>query len=585
VNGSAPRSLAQAARPFLGHGVGLRVPHYGRALEGSLDVDWVEVISENFMRPGGRPLAVLERVRRELPVVLHGVSLAIGSVAPLDRGYLRALRALVDRVEPAWVSDHLSFGRVGAHHAHDLLPLPYTEEALALVVERVLAVQDVLGRPLVLENVSSYVGYLASRMSEWEFLAEVARRADCRLLLDLNNVVVSAANHGFAAEDFVAGLPADRVWQLHLANHDVRPTHRLDSHRGAVPDEVWRLYDATLARLGPVSSLVEWDEEIPTWETLRAEQRKAAARAAAASRPAATSATPAPPAAGTIATRPVTPAPPTSLAATQALFWRLITSPRGVADHVAVHGDDEVERTFLDTPAFDRVARLEVYADAYFWRLLGVAREMFPLTAWLLGRERFHDLVTDYLLVHPSTEPDIGRVGDALPSFVAGHRYAVDGLAEIAAIELADAVALHGADDRPATRAELGAIPAEAWPALHLRAVATARLLPCRLDLDALEASRAAGGSPPVDPAALPGARDGDHILVWRRGHATRRRAVGPAEAAALAGLLTDGGASFAALCASADTPATAAAWLARWVDDGLVAIVTVGVAPGAPLS
>lgn len=269
-----------AGRPYLGHGVGLRVPHYGRALSGELDVDWIEVISENFLGGGGRPRAVLESIRQSgLPLVLHGVSLSIGSVEAPSDDQLARLGELMRRFEPAWVSDHLCWSSFGGHHTHDLLPLPYTEEALGVVVANVSRVQDCLQQPILLENVSSYVGYRASAMPEWEFLSEVARRSGCFILLDLNNVVVSAHNHGFLPARYLEGIEPERVRQFHLANHSDAGTHKFDDHRGAVPEEVWALYEAALERFGPVSSLIEWDEDVPSWETLRSEQREARARA------------------------------------------------------------------------------------------------------------------------------------------------------------------------------------------------------------------------------------------------------------------------------------------------------------------
>lgn len=266
-------------RPYLGHGVGLRVPHYARVLEQGVDVDWIEVISENFFGGGGRPWAVLERVRRDVPLVFHGVSLGIGSPEPPRRDYLQQLKLLADTFEPAWLSDHLCWTHFGGHQSHDLLPLPYTEEALERVVRHLGHVQDFLGRRILLENVSSYVGFTASSLSEWEFLSEVARRADALILLDLNNVIVSAYNHGFAPCDYLAGVAAERVWQYHLANHSDKGAYKLDDHRGAVPDEVWQLFDEAERRFGPVSSSIEWDEEVPSWETLKAEQARACAHA------------------------------------------------------------------------------------------------------------------------------------------------------------------------------------------------------------------------------------------------------------------------------------------------------------------
>ena len=266
-----------AAPLQLGHGVGLRVPHYGKALDGTLDVDWVEVITENFLGHGGRPRAVLLGARSQVPVVMHGVSLGIGSVEPLDCDYLDQVAALCALAQPAWVSDHLCWGRVGGQHAHDLLPLPYTEESLTLVVERVTQVQEHLARPLVLENVSSYVAYVHSEMPEWEFLAEVTRRSGAKILLDLNNVIVSAKNFGFDPRAYIEGIPQDAVWQFHLANHTDRGHYKFDSHRGPVPEEVWALYRHALRRFGPISTLVEWDEDVPAWDILRAEARRAAA--------------------------------------------------------------------------------------------------------------------------------------------------------------------------------------------------------------------------------------------------------------------------------------------------------------------
>jgi uncharacterized protein (UPF0276 family) len=259
----------------LGHGVGLRREHFERVLAAPTRVDWFEVVSENFMVAGGRPLHVLERVRRDHPLALHGVSLSIGSTDPLDTAYLERLARLAERIEPAWISDHLCWTGVGGHNAHDLLPLPYTEEALEHVVARVGAVQERLGRRIALENVSSYLEFAGSTLPEWEFLAEVAERADCGILLDVNNVYVSAANHGFDPEKYLAALPAERVWQVHLAGHSDRGSHLLDTHSCRVADAVWELYAFATRRIGAVASLVEWDEAVPDWDTLEAESLRA----------------------------------------------------------------------------------------------------------------------------------------------------------------------------------------------------------------------------------------------------------------------------------------------------------------------
>jgi hypothetical protein len=267
-------------RPDLGHGVGLRPKHFGGFFDGRPPVDWVEATSENFMAPGGRPIAVLEKVRRDIPVALHGVSLSIGAVDPLNADYLADLRDLIRRIDPALVSDHLCWGSHGGRYAHDLWPLPYTEEAVAHVVARLTMVQETLGRQILLENISSYVCYRDSTMPEWEFLAAVAERADCGILLDVNNVYVSSENHGFDSRKYIASVPASRVAEIHLAGHTDKGTYLLDSHDAAVASEVWDLYGYTLQQLGRVPTLIEWDDQIPELDVLVAESRKAASVAA-----------------------------------------------------------------------------------------------------------------------------------------------------------------------------------------------------------------------------------------------------------------------------------------------------------------
>ncbi len=263
--------------PLLGHGVGLRTQHYATVLDEQPRVDWFECISENFMVAGGNPRRVLRQVRERYPVVLHGVSLSIGSIDPLNPGYLHELAALAAETEPAWVSDHLCWSSVGGHFSHDLLPLPYTEEALAHVAERVLRVQDQLKRQILIENVSSYVTFTQSTLTEWQFLAALCERADCGLLLDVNNVFVSAFNHGFDAAQFIDGIPTGRVGQIHLAGHSDYGTHLLDTHDHSVCDGVWALYRRAVERFGRVSTLVEWDDHIPPFAEVLAESRKAAA--------------------------------------------------------------------------------------------------------------------------------------------------------------------------------------------------------------------------------------------------------------------------------------------------------------------
>jgi hypothetical protein len=274
-------SRRPAEAPFLGIGVGLRPAHYAEVLErgprGELGVDWFEAITENYMVRGGRLPRVLAAVRELAPIVLHGVSMNVGSVDPLDQRYLDELTRLVRRFDPRWVSDHLCWTGVGGRNLHDLLPLPYTEEVVRHVAGRIRRVQERLGRRIAVENVSSYVSYAESRLMEWEFLSAVAEEADCGILLDVNNVFVSARNHGFDPAEYLDAIDPARVFQLHLAGHREDPPLLVDTHDHPVCDEVWALYARVLRRLGPVSVLIEWDGNIPSFDRLCEEAARARA--------------------------------------------------------------------------------------------------------------------------------------------------------------------------------------------------------------------------------------------------------------------------------------------------------------------
>ncbi len=249
--------------PNLGFGLGLRTDHYQAILDTLPPVDWFEVLTENYLVPGGKPLDFLERIRQHYPVVMHGVSLSIGSHDPIDWDYLRQVKALAHDIEARWLSDHLCWTGIQGVNAHDLLPLPYTEEALDHIVTRLHQVQDFLGQRILLENVSSYVTFEHSTLTEWEFLAEIARRADCLILLDVNNIYVSAFNHGFDPLEFLHGVPGDRVQQIHLAGHSHCDTHIIDTHDEAIADPVWALYEEAVKRFGKVSTMIERDDNIP----------------------------------------------------------------------------------------------------------------------------------------------------------------------------------------------------------------------------------------------------------------------------------------------------------------------------------
>lgn len=249
--------------PNLGFGLGLRTEHYQEILDTQPKVDWFEVISENYMIAGGKPLYYLDKIRADYPMVMHGVSLSIGSVSPLDKQYLLALRQLSERIEPAWISDHLCWTGVHGINLHDLLPLSYTAETIQHVVDRISQVQEFLGRPILIENVSSYVSFKCSEMTEWEFINRIAKQSGCLLLLDVNNIYVSSINHSFDAYEFINAIDANRVQQIHLAGHEDHGDYIIDTHDAPIVNSVWDLYSHAIRRFGPVSTMIERDDHIP----------------------------------------------------------------------------------------------------------------------------------------------------------------------------------------------------------------------------------------------------------------------------------------------------------------------------------
>ncbi len=261
--------------PDLGFGVGLRTSHFAHILENNPPVDWFEILSENFMDTNGRPMYVLDQIAEKYPIVCHGVSMSVGSTDPLDLEFLRKLKALANRVRAHWVSDHLCWTGVSGMNVHDLLPMPYTDESLRHTISRIKQIQDILERPIVLENPSTYLEFAQSTWNECDFMVAMAEEANCGILLDVNNIYVSAFNHGFSAEEYIDAIPANRIVQHHLAGHTNHGTHILDTHNDHVIDAVWELYRRCFQKCGGVATLLEWDADIPSFEVVHAEALKA----------------------------------------------------------------------------------------------------------------------------------------------------------------------------------------------------------------------------------------------------------------------------------------------------------------------
>ena len=522
-------------------GVGLRPKHYRAFLEGSPRVEFVEAISENFMGLGGRPLAVLDQVRRERPVFLHGVSLGIASAEPFDERYLTAWKALVERVQPALVSDHLCWGRAHGRYAHDLLPVPLTHEALAHVVERVGRVQDFLGRRLTLENVSSYLTFEQSELTEWDFLAEVSRRSGCGLLLDVNNVFVSSRNHGFDPDAYLEGLPREAVTQFHLAGHQLRPDIIIDTHDGPVSDEVWSLYARAVARFGAVPTLIEWDDRVPELDVLLQEAERARARAREVA---------AAPRGASVARVEDVPRVTDSLAKTQAVLFEAICAPVPISEEAA--------RLVRPHGSLDGKARLELYADMYWLRLRDTLRELFPATVTLVGVEHFDGLVADFLKGHGSTHFSLDRVAEAFAGSLEGP------VAALAALEHARTEAFVAPDAEVVAFEALQRVPPDAWAGLSLVAHPSVRLL----ELAADPTVTLRDGSPPAETACT--------VMVWRNGLEAFHARVSTEEFEAARALMRGAGLPevmepFAALDDAATHALTA---LSSWFHEGMISRV-----------
>ncbi len=529
-----------------GFGLGLRTQHYADFLARKQPLDWLEIITDNYLIDGGKPLAVIDAIRRDYPVAMHGVAMSIGASQGLDVPYLQRVKALADRIEPLWVSDHLCWTGPGPEQLHDLYPLPYTDESARHVIAQIRRAQDVLGRRLVLENVSSYIRYRHDSASEWQFLAHIAQEADCLLLVDVNNIYVSSVNHGFDPLTYLHALPAHRVQQIHLAGHSDNGDHIIDTHDHPVALPVWDLYAQACQRFGAVAAMIERDDHIPPLAELLDEM-------AIARRVAAEHVAPPEPVAITSITLAPT-ADPTGLAAVQRHF----------ADRVLANAlPPEMPEDLI-------TGRLPIYHHAYRARLAEVLADTYAKTCLYMGSDTFEAHARDYAVAHPPRTRSLNRYGEGLvgtlrvayPDNPELHELAqLDwdlrtrfDSADVPALETAAAQASYTWTTRPGVlhpSALLRAITTNVvgvWNAIHT-------------DDDVPEA------------VALPAPAT---LLVWRKGHQPHFRTLDAAEAAWVQAL--HAGASVHDACAALlgsglwqGDPTVLGGWLAQLLDDGLV--------------
>lgn len=436
-----------------GCGVGLRTRHYEEILRDWPAMDWFEAISENYMDSGGRPVKTLEAVRNRYPVALHGVSLSIGSIDPLNPIYLERLKKLAQRIDPFVVSDHLCWTGVEGSQLHDLLPLPFTEEALSHIVSRVQQVQETLGRSILLENVSSYVTYKHSVIPEWEFLAEAARRSGCGILLDLNNVYVNANNHGFDPYDFLRGVPASRVGQFHLAGHTDMGGYLFDTHSGEVIDPVWKLYQKALELYGPVSTLIEWDEAIPEFSRLSAEAAKARAYYLTASNPAQKE---------TLRSDSKARSLSGISAPTLGDIQKKMKNYFQIAGSGSAHEGSDFLNPQGKTPGAERMS---IYAEGYPIRIHEALKEAYEAVRHVLGSQKFREISDVYAARHPSREYNLSMAGRFYPEYLekSGLLAQWPFLQDLARLEWAVTEAFHSFDLPPEDLSSLNTLALEEW--------------------------------------------------------------------------------------------------------------------------
>lgn len=544
--------MPPSPRHTLGFGLGLRASHLSHIFAHKPPVDWFEVISENYMDTEGRPLRNLQRIRQDYPIVMHGVSLSIGTVDPLNSEYLQKLKRLMERIEPAWVSDHLCWTGIAHQNTHDLLPVPYTEEALTHIVERIQQVQDFLGQPIAMENPSTYLEFKSSQLGEAEFIARMAKASGCHLLLDVNNVYVTCYNHGLDAKAYLDALPLDHVIQIHLSGHSNKGSHIIDTHDDHVIDEVWNLYKYVVHKAGHTpNTMIEWDDKIPEFPVLYAELEKAKEAARHAAQFVLPDLAKAHPLHITNHALP--------LSDEQGRMQEAITqeaSPRAP------------DAWIREKPGFNAAAQLGVYRHAYHMRLFDVVAEDYPLLQKYLGEANFKNLLHDFITAVPSTHFNVARYAALLPAFQTTHA-SQDALAgEICAFETALSQ-LADAPESAALRPEhLAQITPESFMEMRLHPRKALQLFAFAYPVNAYYEALEETTTPP--PAEKP-----SWLAVFRHDDTVWRLELEAEEYSLLQRLFAGATVGEALSTLDDSFEAKVSEWFSRWMQHGLLATTT----------
>lgn len=510
----------------LGFGVGFRPDHYLHVTEYKPRIDWLEVISENFMGVGGRPLHFLEKARADYPVVLHGVGLSIGSKEPLNRPYLMKLKELVRRVAPPFVSDHLCWTSHGGHNSHDLLPVPYTEKFLQLVADKVQDVQDFLQQRFFLENPSAYVAFAHNDMSEVEFFRELCARTGCGMLLDVNNLFVNHSNLGLDTGRYLATLREEDIGYFHLAGHSVNGEVRIDTHDHPVVEEVWQLYEQAVQKWPDAPTLVEWDDNIPEFARLMEEAQVAKQRHAAALKNKDHKLEPAP--VVEVTTKSLRPED-----REQGIFFNFLQRPEGVDD------SDPDLKIFARTTPVPAEIGINVYNSAYFLRLRDTLKNIFETVYYVLENHAFDKIAAAYILAYPPTEPSIDAAGKNLARFLADANIPgldvgvpMQVLGDIAALDWARAeLFVHPTESTPLRIEQLQELTPELWETIHFELTEALHVLALGYNIGPVWRA-AHNDMTPERPDQV-----ATHFLVYRTGHVVSHRSMDSVEAELLAGV------------------------------------------------